>query len=73
MQRGIRDLVEVKPNTAKVFMAAEEKRGTAPKTWKDILKLPRATFKRLHPHPFQRPPNEPVCTGPLRLSTPAQG
>jgi integrase len=31
-------------------MAAEEKRGVAPKTWNDILKLLRATFKRLHPH-----------------------
>jgi integrase len=50
MQRGVRDFVEVKPDTAKAFMAAEEKRGVAPKTWNDMLKLLRATFKHLHPH-----------------------
>jgi integrase len=50
MQRGIRDFVEVKPETAKAFMAFEEKRGVAPKTWNDSLKLLRATFKHLHPH-----------------------
>jgi integrase len=50
MQRGIRDFVEVKPETAKAFMAFEEKRGVAPKTWNDALKLLRATFKNLHPH-----------------------
>jgi integrase len=50
MQRGIRDFVEVKPETAKAFMAFEEKRGVAPKTWNDALKLLRATFKHLHPH-----------------------
>jgi integrase len=49
-QRGVRDFVEVKPDTAKAFMASEEKRGVAPKTWNDILKLLRATFKHLHPH-----------------------
>jgi integrase len=49
-QRGIRDFVEVKPDTAKAFMAAEAERGVAPKTWNDILKLLRATFKHLHPH-----------------------
>jgi len=49
-QRGIRDFVEVKPETAKAYMAAEGKRGVAPKTWNDILKLLRATFKHLHPH-----------------------
>ncbi len=49
-QRGVRDFVEVKPDTAKAFMAAEERRGVAPKTWNDILKLLRATFKHLHPH-----------------------
>ncbi len=31
-QRGVRDFVEVKPDTAKAFMAAEEKRGVAPKS-----------------------------------------
>ena len=49
-QRGVRDFVEVKPDTAKAFMASEEKRGVAPKTWNDMLKLLRATFKHLHPH-----------------------
>jgi integrase len=49
-QRGVRDFVEVKSDTAKAFMAAEEKRGVAPKTWNDVLKLLRATFKHLHPH-----------------------
>jgi integrase len=50
MQRGILDFVEVKPETAKAFMAFEEKRGVAPKTWNDALKPLRATFKHLHPH-----------------------
>jgi integrase len=44
------EFVMVKSETAKAFMAAEETRGVAPKTWNDTLKLLRATFKHLHPH-----------------------
>jgi integrase len=49
-QRGVKEFVEVKSETAKAFMAAEEARGVSPKTWNDTLKLLRATFKHLHPH-----------------------
>ena len=44
------EFVAVKPENAKAFMAAEEARGVSPKTWNDMLKLLRATFKHLHPH-----------------------
>ncbi len=44
------EYVGVKPATAKAFLAAEMERGVSPKTWNDILKLLRATFKHLHPH-----------------------
>jgi len=46
-QRGIKEFVEVKPETARAFMASEEARGVSPKTWNDVLKLLRATFKHL--------------------------
>jgi len=49
-QKGVTDFVEVKPETAKAFMAAEGARGVSPKTWNDVLKLLRSTFKHLHPH-----------------------
>jgi integrase len=49
-QRGVKEFVAVKSETAKAFMAAEEARGVSPKTWNDTLKLLRATFKHLHPH-----------------------
>jgi len=49
-QRGVKDFVDVKPETAKAFLAAEEARGLSPKTWNDMLKLLRSTFKHLHPH-----------------------
>jgi integrase len=44
------EFVAVKPETAKAFMEAEAKREVSPKTWNDMLKLLRATFKHLHPH-----------------------
>jgi integrase len=44
------EFVAVKPETAKAFMEAEVKREVSPKTWNDMLKLLRATFKHLHPH-----------------------
>jgi integrase len=44
------EFVSVKPETAKAFMAAEAQREVSPKTWNDVLKLLRATFKHLHPH-----------------------
>jgi len=49
-QRGISEFVAVKPATARAFLDNELKRGVAPKTWNDTLKLLRATFKHLHPH-----------------------
>lgn len=49
-QPGAKEFVEVKPETAKDYMTAEEARGLSPKTWNDTLKLLRATFKHLHPH-----------------------
>jgi integrase len=44
------EFVAVKPETAKAFMETEAKREVSPKTWNDMLKLLRATFKHLHPH-----------------------
>jgi integrase len=48
-QNGVSEFVEVKPETAAAFMAAEEARGLTPKTWNDTLKLLRSTFQHLHP------------------------
>ena len=44
------EFVAVKPETARAFMEEEAKREVSPKTWNDLLKLLRATFKHLHPH-----------------------
>jgi integrase len=44
------EFVAVKPATAKAFMEGEAQREVSPKTWNDMLKLLRATFKHLHPH-----------------------
>ena len=48
-QKGATEFIEVKPATAKAFMDAEAARGISPKTWNDVMKLLRATFKNLHP------------------------
>jgi hypothetical protein len=51
-QRGVEEIVVIKPEMAKAFMDAEAERRVSPKTWNDALKLLRATFKQkqLHPH-----------------------
>jgi integrase len=50
-QKGAVEFVEVKKETTRTFMDAEKDRQVSPKTWNDTLKLLRATFKHLHPHP----------------------
>jgi integrase len=48
-QPGATEFLQVKPETARAFMASEAERGLSAKTWNDTLKLLRATFKHLHP------------------------
>ena len=43
------ELVDVTPETARVFMDAEEARGVSPRTWNLSLTLLRSAFRQLHP------------------------
>ncbi len=46
---GASDLTHISRTIAQKFMAAESERGVTAKTWNDLLKLLRATFKYLLP------------------------
>jgi integrase len=60
------EIAHVTRTVARSFMEAEAKRGVAAKTWNDVLKLLRATFKYLLPagaiNPFSETPTRETET-----------
>ncbi len=61
-----KEIADVTRQTARAFMDAETQRGVTAKTWNDILKLLRATFKYLLPagaiNPFSDTPTRETST-----------
>lgn len=65
---AVEELAQINPKMVKAFLQAEEDRGVTGKTWNDVLKLLRATFKRLRrdagmvDNPFENIPTKDTET-----------